>query len=41
MTVLGLHPHADGTLRAPESCELADRQLTTVLRSVGVLPGGD
>jgi hypothetical protein len=41
MTILGLHPHADGTLRAPESFELADRQLATLLRTVGVIPGED
>lgn len=40
-TVLGLHPHADGTLRAPESFTLADRQLSALLRSVGMIPSGE
>jgi hypothetical protein len=35
--LLGLHPHADGTLRGPESTTLAERQFTVLLRTAGVL----
>jgi hypothetical protein len=40
-TVLGLHPHADGSLRTAASITLADEQLTALLRAIGVLPDGD
>jgi hypothetical protein len=36
-TILGLHPHADGALRAPEAYALADRQLNVLLRAIGAL----
>ena len=36
--LLGQHPHADGTLRGPESTSLTERQLTTLLRAAGLLP---
>lgn len=36
-TILGLHPHADGTLRAPEAVTLAVHQLNVLLRTAGVL----
>ncbi|WP_344952263.1 hypothetical protein, partial [Actinomadura miaoliensis] len=39
--LLGLHPLADGTLRAPESTALAKAQLTVLLRTAGVLSDGD
>ena len=38
VTVLGLHPRADGTLRAPGAAELADDQISVLLRTVGVIP---
>ncbi|WP_409494269.1 hypothetical protein [Amycolatopsis sp. cmx-11-12] len=37
ITLLGLHPHADGSLRGPGSSGLIDVQLTAFLSSVGVL----
>jgi hypothetical protein len=40
-TLLGLHPQADGALHGPESTSLAERQLTVVLRTAGVLSNGD
>lgn len=40
-TVLGLHPHADGTLRGPEACTLADRQLDILLQTTGLIPRHD
>jgi hypothetical protein len=36
-TILGLHPHADGTLRGPEASTLADHQFTALARAAGVL----
>lgn len=39
-TLLGLHPQADGTLRGPESTTLIERQLTALLRPVGLLDHG-
>lgn len=36
-TVLGLHPHADGTLRGPEAYTLADRQLDILLQTAGLI----
>jgi hypothetical protein len=36
-TLLGLHPHADGTLSAPESTALAREQLTVLVRAAGLL----
>jgi hypothetical protein len=36
-TILGLHPHADGTLRAPHATTLADRQLNALLDASGLL----
>jgi hypothetical protein len=39
--LLGLHPHADGALHAPQSTALAERQLTVLLRTAGVLRDGD
>jgi hypothetical protein len=39
--LLGLHPHADGTLRTPESTTLAERQLTALLHTAGLLSDGD
>jgi hypothetical protein len=36
-TVLGLHPHADGTLVGPEAFTLADHQLGILLHTAGVL----
>ena len=36
-TILGLHPHADGTLRAPEASTLADHQFVALTRTAGVL----
>ncbi|MFI6928080.1 hypothetical protein ACIBIZ_49700 [Nonomuraea spiralis] len=35
--LLGLHPHADGTLYAPESTVLAKEQLTALTRAVDLL----
>jgi hypothetical protein len=35
-TVLGLHPHADGTLRGPHAVELAEQQLHVLFTSTGV-----
>ena len=40
-TLLGPHPHADGTLRTPESTTLAERQLTALLHTAGLLSDGD
>ncbi|MFI1917243.1 hypothetical protein [Nocardia sp. NPDC020380] len=40
-TVLGLHPMADGTLRGPGSVTLAEKQLTVLLRTAGVLNSGE
>lgn len=37
-TVLGLHPHADGDLRAPKSMSLVESQLDTLLSTTGLLP---
>ncbi len=37
--LLGLHPHADGTLSAPESTALAKEQLTILMRTAGLLGG--
>ncbi|CRK56826.1 hypothetical protein [Alloactinosynnema sp. L-07] len=37
ITILGLHPHGDGTLRAPHAVHLADRQLNTILDTSGLL----
>jgi len=34
---VGLHPHADGTLRAPEAETLADRQIRTLMTAVGLI----
>lgn len=35
-TLLGLHPHADGTLRGPESTALAEKQLGLLARATAV-----
>lgn len=35
ITVLGLHPHADGSLRAPEAAALAERQFAALLDTIG------
>jgi hypothetical protein len=40
-TVLGLHPHADGTLRGPEAATIVNRQLGVLLRTAGVIPPRD
>ncbi|MFI0420552.1 hypothetical protein [Spongiactinospora sp. 9N601] len=40
-TLLGLHPHADGALRAPESIPLAEGQLTVLLHTAGLLSGDE
>ncbi|MER5644702.1 hypothetical protein [Streptosporangium sp. NPDC002524] len=37
--LLGLHPHADGTLSAPESTALAKEQLTVLIRTAGLFIG--
>jgi hypothetical protein len=37
LTLLGLHPHADGTLRGPEAATLVEQQLVALLGTVGVL----
>ncbi len=37
VTMLGLHPHADGLLRGPEAPALVERQLETLLLTTGVL----
>ena len=37
VTIVGLHPHADGTLRAPEAETLADRQIRTLMTAVGLI----
>lgn len=37
ISILGLHPHADGTLRGPHAATFAERQLNTFLATVGVL----
>jgi hypothetical protein len=37
ITMLGLHPHADGTLRSPQAATLADRQLSALLDTIGLL----
>lgn len=34
--LLGLHPHADGTLRGPQSTTLVSEQLSVLLRTAGV-----
>jgi hypothetical protein len=39
--LLGLHPHADGGLHGPETTRLVDEQLTTLLRTAGVLSDED
>lgn len=39
--LLGLHPHADGALRGPESTRLVDEQLAVLLRTAGVLSDGN
>ncbi|WP_204015041.1 hypothetical protein [Virgisporangium aurantiacum] len=36
ITMLGLHPHADGTLRGPEAPALAEHQLGALLHTVGL-----
>ncbi|WP_143168711.1 hypothetical protein [Amycolatopsis australiensis] len=36
-TILGLHPHADGDLRGPESMTLATEQVSSLLGRVGLL----
>ena len=42
VSVIGLHPYSDGTLRAPESTELVAHQLTAFLTAMEILqnPGG-
>jgi hypothetical protein len=40
-TALGLHPHADGTLRGPEAVTIVDRQLGVLLRTAGLIPPRD
>ncbi len=37
ITLVGLHPHADGSLRGSGSSDLVEEQLTTFLRTIGVL----
>jgi hypothetical protein len=37
ITLVGLHPHADGSLRGPGSSDLVEEQLTTFLRATRVL----
>jgi hypothetical protein len=39
--LLGLHPHADGTPRGPESTTLVDEQLAVLLRTAGVISNAD
>ncbi|MFG1997506.1 hypothetical protein ACGFJ7_46765, partial [Actinoplanes sp. NPDC048988] len=41
ITLLGLHPHGDGSLRAPEAVSLAERQLGRFFEVAGVLSGND
>ncbi|MBN6038472.1 hypothetical protein [Amycolatopsis sp. 195334CR] len=36
-TILGLHPHADGDLRGPESMRLATEQVSVLLGRMGLL----
>jgi hypothetical protein len=38
VTVLGLHPHADGDLRGPKSVSLIQGQLGTLFNTTGLLP---
>ncbi|WP_459805730.1 hypothetical protein [Herbidospora sp. RD11066] len=35
--LLGLHPHADGTVKAPQAGDLVEEQLTMSLRAAGLL----
>ncbi len=37
--LLGLHPHADGTIKAPRAGDLVEEQLTTSLRAAELLGG--
>jgi hypothetical protein len=39
--LLGMHPHADGSLHSPEATTLAESQLTVLLRTAGVLSDSD
>lgn len=39
--LLGLHPHADGTLRGPASVTLVEEQLRAMLRAIGAIPAND
>jgi hypothetical protein len=34
LTLLGLHPHADGTLRSPQATRLAEHQLNALFKTV-------
>ena len=40
-TLLGLHPHADRTLRGPRSVPVVGAQLQSLLHSADVHPGTD
>lgn len=37
MSVLGLHPYSDGTLRAPDAGQLVEQQLTTFLAAENII----
>lgn len=39
--MLGLHPHADSTLRGPEAATLAEHQLSALLDTIGCLQHGN
>jgi hypothetical protein len=39
--LLGLHPHADGSVRGPEAMSLVESQLTALLGTADLLRGGD
>ncbi|WP_378210137.1 hypothetical protein [Actinoallomurus acaciae] len=41
VTLLGMHPHADGNLHGPEATTLAESQLTALLCTAGVLSDSD
>jgi hypothetical protein len=40
-TVLGLHPHADGGLRGPAEAVLAEKQVSALFRTMGLLGTDD
>ncbi|MGW4130900.1 hypothetical protein [Amycolatopsis japonica] len=41
ITLLGLHPHADGSLHGPGASDLVDEQMTALLTVIGVRPADE